>query len=154
MISCIALIVFRHAGEGDAKFCVLTAWLWRLQPPRIWHRIEWWVSEQPTAFTPMISLHWRRRQYFPPKRLLHIRINGVTSSIFSVSLWHFRGTRWRSLLRYCAVSWKVADSMPNGVTGIFHWSNLSGRAMALGLTQLLTDMSTRNISWGVKAAGA
>jgi hypothetical protein len=26
--------------------------------------------------------------------------------------------------------------------------------MALGLTQLLTEMSTRNISWGVKAAGA
>ena len=26
--------------------------------------------------------------------------------------------------------------------------------MALGLTQPLTEMSTRNISWGVKAAGA
>jgi hypothetical protein len=26
--------------------------------------------------------------------------------------------------------------------------------MALGSTQLLTEMSTRNISWGVKAAGA
>jgi hypothetical protein len=26
--------------------------------------------------------------------------------------------------------------------------------MALGLTQLLTEMSTRNISWGVKAASA
>jgi hypothetical protein len=25
--------------------------------------------------------------------------------------------------------------------------------MALGLTQLLTKMSTRNISWGVKVAG-
>jgi hypothetical protein len=25
--------------------------------------------------------------------------------------------------------------------------------MALGSTQLLTDMSTRNISWGIKAAG-
>jgi hypothetical protein len=26
--------------------------------------------------------------------------------------------------------------------------------MALGLTQHLTEMSTRNISWGLKAAGA
>jgi len=26
--------------------------------------------------------------------------------------------------------------------------------MTLGLTQPLTEMSTRNISWGVKAAGA
>ena len=29
-----------------------------------------------------------------------------------------------------------------------------GRTMALGLTQSQTEISTRNISWGVKAAGA
>jgi hypothetical protein len=29
-----------------------------------------------------------------------------------------------------------------------------GRTMALGSTQPLTEMSTRLISWGVKAAGA
>jgi hypothetical protein len=32
--------------------------------------------------------------------------------------------------------------------------NPSGRTMGPGLTQPLTEMSTRNISWGVKAAGA
>ena len=37
-----------------------------------------------------------------------------------------------------------------GVTGIFHRHN----PMALGSTQPLTEMSNRNISWGVKAAGA
>jgi hypothetical protein len=36
---------------------------------------------------------------------------------------------------------------------IFHW-HAFGRAMALGSTQSLTEMSTRHISWGVKAAGA
>ena len=36
---------------------------------------------------------------------------------------------------------------------IFHWHNHSGSTMALGLTQPLTEMSTRNISWVVKAAG-
>ena len=36
---------------------------------------------------------------------------------------------------------------------IFHWHNSSGRTMALGLTQPVTEKSTRNISWGVKAAG-
>ena len=35
-----------------------------------------------------------------------------------------------------------------------HWHNPSDRSMALGLTQPLTEMSTRNISWGVKAAVA
>ena len=33
---------------------------------------------------------------------------------------------------------------------IFHLHNPSGRTMALGLTQPLTEMSTRNTSWGVK----
>ena len=64
------------------------------------------------------------------------------------------GTRWRSWLRHCATSQKVEVSVPDGVIGIFHWHNPFGRTMALGLTQPLTEMSTRNISWGVKAAGA
>jgi hypothetical protein len=36
----------------------------------------------------------------------------------------------------------------------FHSHNLSGRNMALGSTQRLTEMSIRNIFWEVKAAGA
>ena len=67
---------------------------------------------------------------------------------------HMLDTRWRSWLRHCATSRKVAGSIPDGVTGIFHWHNPSGRTMALGLTQPLTEMSTRNFSWVVKAAGA
>jgi hypothetical protein len=37
-------------------------------------------------------------------------------------------------------------SIPDRATGIFHWHNPSGRNLALGLTQPLTEMSTRNIS--------
>jgi hypothetical protein len=37
--------------------------------------------------------------------------------------------------------------------GIFH-DNSSGCTMALGWTQPLTEMTTRNIYWGVKVAGA
>jgi hypothetical protein len=58
--------------------------------------------------------------------------------------------RWRSWLRHCVASRKVAGSIPDSVTGIFHWHNPSGRTMALGLTQLLTELSTRNNSWGGK----
>jgi hypothetical protein len=50
-------------------------------------------------------------------------------------------TRWRSWLRHCATSREVASSIPDGVTGIFHCHNNSGRTMALGLTQSLTEMS-------------
>jgi hypothetical protein len=64
------------------------------------------------------------------------------------------GTRWRSWLRHYATSRKVTGSIPDGVTGICHWHNPSSCTMALGLTQLLAEMSTRNISWGVEVAGA
>ena len=42
---------------------------------------------------------------------------------------------------------KVADS-------IFHSLNPSSRTMALGSTHSITELSTRGIPWGVKAAGA
>ena len=58
------------------------------------------------------------------------------------------GTRWRSWLRHWVTSRKVAGSIPDGVVGIFHWHNPSGRTVALGLTQPLTEMSYRSISCG------
>jgi len=80
----------------------------------------------------------------------------ATFGKFSISLpvaeaW---GTRWRSWLRHCATNRKFAGSIPDGVIWFFHCHNPSGRTMALGSTQPLTEMSTRNISLGVNAAGA
>ena len=57
---------------------------------------------------------------------------------------------WRSWLRHCATCRKVAGSIPDGAIGIFHWHNPSGHTITLGLIQPLTEMSTRNISWGGK----
>jgi hypothetical protein len=51
-----------------------------------------------------------------------------------------------SWLRHCATSRKVAGSIPDGIIGIFHWHNPSGRTMALGSSQPLAEMSTRDIS--------
>jgi len=62
--------------------------------------------------------------------------------------------QWRSWLRHCATSRKVTGSVPNGVTGNFHRHNPSGRTMARVLTQAQTEMNTKNVSWGVKAASA
>jgi hypothetical protein len=58
------------------------------------------------------------------------------------------------LLRHCATNRSIAGSIPDGVTGIFHYHTRIGRTMTLGSTQPLTEMSTRNLSWGVKVAGA
>jgi hypothetical protein len=41
-----------------------------------------------------------------------------------------------------------SEIIPDGVIGIFNGHNPSGRTTALGSTQPLTEMSTRNISWG------
>jgi hypothetical protein len=38
--------------------------------------------------------------------------------------------------------------IPNEVTAIFNWPNPSSRNMALGLTQPLTEKSTRNLPGG------
>jgi hypothetical protein len=67
---------------------------------------------------------------------------------------HNRGTRWSSWLGHCTTSRKAAGSIPDGVIGIFHLHNPSGRTMALRSNKPLTEMSTRNISWRVNAAGA
>ena len=54
------------------------------------------------------------------------------------------------LLGHRATSRKGAGSIPNCVIEIFHWHNPSGRTMALGYTQPLTEMNFL----GVKAAGS
>jgi hypothetical protein len=51
-------------------------------------------------------------------------------------------------LMHCATLRKVAGSIPDGVIRIFRGYNPSGRTMALGSTQPLTEMNTRDISWG------
>jgi hypothetical protein len=75
----------------------------------------------------------------------------ANKAVIHIQSW---GTRWRWWLRHCATSRKVAGSIPDGLIWIFYWHNPSGRTMALGVTQPLTEMSTRNTSWGVKKAGA
>ena len=75
----------------------------------------------------------------------HDRLSCQGFRVLYLSLW---GTRWRIWLRHCATRRKIAGSIPDGVIGNFHWHNSSVRTMALGSTQSLTKMSTRNIYWG------
>ena len=60
------------------------------------------------------------------------------------------GTRWRSLLRHSATSWKVAGS---NLWDFFVDLNPFRRSIALGSTQPLTEISTKSISgrggWGM-----
>jgi hypothetical protein len=64
------------------------------------------------------------------------------------------GTRWRSMLRHCAKTRKVAGFIPDCVIGIFLWHNPSGRTMALVVSASNRNEYQENLSCGVKAAGA
>jgi len=51
-------------------------------------------------------------------------------------------------LRHRATNRQFAGSIPEGVIGLLHRHDHSGRTMAFGSTQPLTEMSTRDISCG------
>jgi hypothetical protein len=71
------------------------------------------------------------------------------ANLYYVGMWKRGGTRWRSWLRHCTTNRNVAGSIPDGVIGIFQWHNPFGRTVTLGSTLRVTEMSTRNIVWGV-----
>jgi len=71
--------------------------------------------------------------------------------------WHFNRSFHTCTygVRGGAVGWGTAlqagrsrVQFPMVSLDFFHWHNPAGRTMALGLTQPLTEMSTRNVSWG------
>ena len=82
-----------------------------------------------------------------PGHIIGLEAVGLTEYLGGFTHLHW-GTRWRSWLKHCSTRRKVAGSIPDGVIGIFHWHNPSGCTMALRSTQPLTEMSTKNISWG------
>jgi hypothetical protein len=57
-------------------------------------------------------------------------------------------TRQHVWLRHYATSRKVAGLIPDEIIGFFNWPNPSSRTVALGSTQPLAEMSTRNFPWG------
>ena len=61
----------------------------------------------------------------------------------------FGDTRWRRWLRHCITRRKVAGSIPNGITEIFHWRNSFCRTTVLGSTHPLKEVSTMNTSRGL-----
>jgi hypothetical protein len=62
--------------------------------------------------------------------------------------------QWHLLLwMHCATNRKFAGSIPEGVPELFSFGIFLPAALwTFGSTQPLTEMSIRNISWGVKAA--
>ena len=99
-------------------------------------------------------IFWTRGDY--TQRLL---LTGITklkkSQLINVPLFgsmlHNWVTRWRGCVRHGTISRRVAGSIPEVSIKTFHWHNSSSRTMDLRLTQLLTEIGIRNISWGLEA---
>jgi hypothetical protein len=71
--------------------------------------------------------------------LLLIIVSGVNVITAVLSEYYYK---------YYATSRKVAGSVTDEAIGLFNLLNPSNRTMALGTTQFLTEMSTRNLSGG------
>jgi hypothetical protein len=61
--------------------------------------------------------------------------------------------QWCSWLGHYATRRKIGGSIPDCVIRIVLWDNHSSRTMALGSIKSLTEISTKNLSRRVKAAG-
>jgi hypothetical protein len=121
--------------------------------------LEGWPSlnQPPQSCSPLArAVKWQ----------IHLRVTGVITCVICtvrekkithetftyLKYNHISGARywWCSWLRHCATNRKVAGSIPGGVIRIFNWNNPSVLTMVMGLNQPLTEMSTRNISFGGK----
>jgi len=127
-----------------------TGQMWKISPPT-WIR----SSDRPACSERLYRLSY---PYFATDYIIQSQEKRIlVYRKFNFGEQHFTyGARcwWRSWLRHCATSRKAAGLFLDGVNGIFHLHNPSGRTIVLGLTQPLTEMSTRNVSWGVWTAGA
>jgi hypothetical protein len=109
----------------EVRYSLLTRWL-----SSVWSWGRVWR---------LVSSPWRWRQNSPR--------NNSTWLHMLENLW------WCIWLRHCATSLKVTGSITVGSLEFIYSLNPSGRIVALGTTRPLTEMSTRELPWGVKVAG-
>jgi hypothetical protein len=115
--------------------------IWRLQSSAIWQSVVWQkytdVSDKhAAAIWRSVKLRWKTT--LAPEFIAYYLRHFVISSHSDLVL-HFPFGR---------TSRKVACSIPDEVTRCFNWPNPYSRTMALGSTQFVTEMSTRNLTGG------
>jgi hypothetical protein len=110
------------------------------------------ISFQAWLSTPPLHTHYRIQSAssrWPPYHQYDPRYEqtpslALTAHTITISKKEQRGTRWRNGWGTALQTGRSRDRFVR----IFHWHNPSGRTMAPGSTQPLTEMSTRNVSWG------
>ena len=110
------------------------------------------VPSVPTTHMNFLYWHFKKQYNMSHRIIARVCISKRTKITVYIIIWSSSvistGRAAVYCLRHYATTWQVAGSNPDCVIGIFQWRNPSGRTMALGSTQPLTEMSTRCISWG------
>jgi hypothetical protein len=114
-----------------AKMCIINF-------TRPWYRIIIFMFPLKIRAKILVNLLATARSWY---NQIEVQKRSWFSRLLS-SKW---GTRWRSWLMHYATSRKITGSIPDEVIGIFNWPNPFNRPTALGWTQPLTEMSTRNL---------
>ena len=79
---------------------------------------------------------------FRDKRTDMVKLTVAFHSFVNIPKTRTARQRARDWLRNCTANRNVADLIPDGVTGIFHWLNPPDLTMPLGSTRSLTGIST------------
>jgi len=79
---------------------------------------------------------------FRDKQTDMMKITVAFHSFVNIPKTRTAGHRARGWLRNCTANGKVANLIPDVVTGIFPWHNLPGLTMPHGSTRYLTGIST------------
>ena len=78
-------------------------------------------------------------------------LSALTFGYLDLRLWIFTTTYCLQFFLYCSAVQVGRSRVRFPMVSLeFFWHNPSGRTVALGSTQPLTEMGTRNISWGGK----
>jgi hypothetical protein len=77
------------------------------------------ISSRPTPPAHLHSVTFKHKDKLTTVLFSHCpSYTQACRFFFNITL--LKGTRWSSWLRHCATSRKIAGSIPDGVTGIFH----------------------------------
>jgi hypothetical protein len=77
-----------------------------------------------------------------------MQVSGQFHATAALPPWKYPPAPNGQAVRHYATSRKVAGSVPDEVAGFFNTPNPSSHTMALGVTQPLTEISTRNLPEG------
>jgi hypothetical protein len=111
---------------------------------KFWFLFHCWTPSSSITSLPKLGSSGHKSIYHINPVLSFI-ISHSTKLIFIIYHNILLKVQW---LRHCATNREVTGSIPDSVLRIFHWHNPFSHTMALGSTQPLTEMSTRDISWG------